>query len=180
MQGVRRLALTGTPATGKSSVCAHLDRGEFEIVTVEELAVEHECIEDVDISDGARPIDIEMLSDILEKLWIEPPQKMTFIDGHLSHLLPVDGVVVLRCRPDVLRGRMNERGYDDTKSESNVEWELIGGPWNEYNSAVPWTEFDTSKTSAESIVKLIRAWISDGFKPKTPDTGIDWIGEEVA
>ena len=50
-------------------------RGECEIVTVEELAVEHECIEDVDISDGARPIDIEMLSDILEKLWIEPPQK---------------------------------------------------------------------------------------------------------
>ena len=48
MQGVRRLALTGTPATGKSSVCAHLDRGEFEIATVEELAVEHECIEDVD------------------------------------------------------------------------------------------------------------------------------------
>ena len=180
MQGVRRLALTGTPATGKSSVCAHLDRGECEIVTVEELAVEHECIEDVDISDGARPIDIEMLSDILEKLWIEPPQKMTFIDGHLSHLLPVDGVVVLRCRPDVLRGRMNERGYDDTKSESNVEWELIGGPWNEYNSAVPCTEFDSSKTSAESIVKLIRAWISDGFKPKTPDTGIDWIEEEVA
>ena len=49
MQGVRRLALTGTPATGKSSVCALLGEGEFEIVTVEELAVEHECIEDVDL-----------------------------------------------------------------------------------------------------------------------------------
>tara|TARA_Y100000768_G_scaffold334106_1_gene274683 strand:- start:1061 stop:1603 length:543 start_codon:yes stop_codon:yes gene_type:complete len=180
MQGVRRLALTGAPATGKSSVCALLDRDDFDIVTVEELAVEHECIEEVDIGDGARPIDIEILSGILQKLWVEPPQKLTFIDGHLSHLLPVDGVVVLRCRPDILRSRMNERGYEDTKSESNVEWELIGGPWNEYHSAVPWTEFDTSKIPAESIVKLIRAWISDGFKPMTPDTGIDWIEEEVA
>jgi len=175
MQGVQRLALTGTPATGKSSVCALLDRSEFEIVTVEELAIKHECIEDIDISDGARPIDLEILSDILEELWIDPPQKLTFIDGHLSHMLPVDGVVVLRCRPDVLRSRMNERGYDVAKSESNVEWELIGGPWNEYHSEVPWTEFDTSEASTESIVKLIRAWISDGFKPKTPDSGIDWI-----
>lgn len=180
MQGVRRLALTGTPATGKSSACALLDKGEYEIVTVEELAVEHGCIEDVDISDGARPIDIEMLSSILEKLWVEPPQKLTFIDGHLSHLLPVDGVIVLRCRPDVLRNRMNERGYDDTKSDSNVEWELIGGPWNEYHAVIPWTEFDTTESPTESIVKLIQAWISDGFKPKTPDTGIDWIEEGVA
>lgn len=180
MQGVLRLALTGTPATGKSSVCALLDRVEFEIITVEELAVEHECIEDVDVIDGARPVDIEMLSEILEGLWVEPPQKLTFIDGHLSHLLPVDGVVVLRCRPDVLSGRLDGRGYDDAKSKSNVEWELMGGPWNEYYSTVPWTEFDTSDASTESIVNLIRAWISDGFKPKDPDTGIDWIEEEVA
>ena len=180
MQGVRRLAMTGTPGTGKSSVCELFDSGKFEVFTVEELAVEHECIEEVDISDGARPIDIDMLSNILEKLWIEPPQKLTFIDGHLSHLLPVDGVIVLRCKPDILRRRMNERGYDGTKSDSNVEWELIGGSWNEYHSAVPWTEFDTSENSTESIVKLILAWISDGFKPKTPDTGIDWIEEEVA
>ena len=175
MQGMRRLALTGTPATGKSSVCALLDRGEFETFTVRGLAEENDCIGEVDISDGARPIDLEMLSQALGELWIGAPEKMTLIDGHLSHLLPVDGVILLRCRPDILRDRLDGRGYHNTKSESNVEWEFIGGAWNEYNSSVPWTEFDTSENSAESIVQLIRAWISDGFKPKTPDSGIDWI-----
>ncbi|HII35422.1 MAG TPA: AAA family ATPase [Candidatus Thalassarchaeaceae archaeon] len=175
MQGMRRLALTGTPATGKSSVCALLDSGDFDILTVRGLAVENDCIGEVDASDDARPIDLEMLSEALEELWIGPPEKMTIIDGHLSHLLPVDGVVLLRCRPDILRGRLDERGYHNTKSESNVEWEFIGGAWNEYDSSVPWTEFDTSENSAGSIVQLMRTWISDGFKPKTPDSGIDWI-----
>ena len=105
MQGMRRLALTGTPATGKSSVCALLDRGEFETFTVRGLAEENDCIGEVDISDGARPIDLEMLSEALGELWIGAPEKMTLIDGHLSHLLPVDGVILLRCRHDILRVR---------------------------------------------------------------------------
>ncbi len=177
MQDVRRLALTGSPGTGKSSVCVLLEGGDFEVLTIEALAEENGCIGELDVSDDARPIDLEMLSDRLEKLWSGAPEKMTVIDGHLSHLLPVDGVVVLRCRPDVLRNRLSERGYRNTKVDSNVEWEFIGGPWNQYESAVPWTEFDTSEVSAESVVQQIRAWISDGFKPKTPDSTIDWIEE---
>jgi broad-specificity NMP kinase len=70
--------------------------------TVERLAERHGCIGDVDPVDRARPVDLEALSASLEEKWGAPPEKITVIDGHLSHHLPVDAVIVLRCSPEVL------------------------------------------------------------------------------
>ena len=175
MQGMRRLALTGTPGSGKSTVSEILRGSDLEVLTVESIASENGAIGDIDPSDGARPIDIEELVEALRDCWEDPPEKMTIVDGHLSHLLPVGGVVVLRCDPDILRARLDSRGYSDSKVDSNVEWEFIGGAWNEYEPGIPWTEFDTSDIDPESIVERIRSWISDGFKHDGPDTAIDWI-----
>tara|TARA_B110000014_G_scaffold256741_1_gene240279 strand:- start:3861 stop:4406 length:546 start_codon:yes stop_codon:yes gene_type:complete len=175
MQGMRRLALTGSPATGKSTVCTLLGVDDFIVLTVEGLAKENECIGNLDLRDDSRPIDLEVLSEKLGLPWGKSPERMTIVDGHLSHLLPVDGVIVLRCSPSKLRARQEERGYSREKIDANCEWEFIGGAWNEYDSSVPWTEFDTSEIPVESIVEHIRSWISDGFKPKTPNSALDWI-----
>lgn len=175
MQGMRRLGLTGAPGSGKTTIAEILREGEFDILTVESLASENGCIDVEDPRDGARPIDVYKLKTILKGAWAEPPRKMTIVDGHLSHLLPVEGVIVLRCDPEILRARLVSRNYSDSKVDSNVEWEFIGGAWNEYAPGIPWTEFETSKNSPESIVGHIRSWISDGFKHDAPDTTIDWI-----
>ena len=175
MQGMRRLGLTGAPGSGKTTIAEILREGEFDILTVESLASEHGCIDTEDPRDGARPIDVDKLKRILNRAWDYPPRKMTIVDGHLSHLLPVEGVIVLRCDPEILRARLVSRNYSDSKVDSNVEWEFIGGAWNEYAPDIPWTEFETSKNSPESIVGHIRSWISDGFKHDAPDTTIDWI-----
>ncbi len=175
MQGMRRLGLTGAPGSGKTTIAEVLREGGFDILTVESLASENECIDAEDPRDGARPIDIVKLKTILVEAWADPPKKMTIVDGHLSHLLPVGGVIVLRCDPEILRDRLVSRDYSDSKVDSNVEWEFIGGAWNEYNPNIPWTEFETSKNSPVSIVGLIRSWISDGFKHDAPDTAIDWV-----
>jgi broad-specificity NMP kinase len=83
--------------------------------------------------------------------------------------------VVLRCDPEILRGRLENRGYSTEKTEGNIEWELLGGAWNEREGDTPWAEFDTSEESAEVIVTEISKWISDGFKPASPEAWIDWI-----
>ncbi|HIH56822.1 MAG TPA: hypothetical protein HA287_00385, partial [Candidatus Poseidoniaceae archaeon] len=62
------------------------------------------------------------------------------------------------------------------KVEANVEWELLGGAWNEKENDAPWVEFDTSKDGPEVIVANILNWISDGFKPTSPEDVIDWVG----
>ncbi len=179
MQAPNILALTGAPGTGKTTVGSLLGAAGIGVVSVESLAETCDCIGDADPSDGARPIDLDVLCPILEEKWSARPGETTLIDGHLSHLLPVDCVIILRCQPTVLQDRLVERGYDDDKISQNVDWEILGGAWNELDELLPLIEFDTSTVSADSIVESILGWIADGFKPERPTNPIDWVDRGV-
>ena len=106
MTGVR-IAVTGTPGVGKTSFCAEAD---WQVISVKSLAEIHDCIGSVDDDDSA-PIDIEKLNEKLD--WNE--NDLLLIDGHLSHLLPVDAVILIRCHPDTLRNRLFSRDYGENK-----------------------------------------------------------------
>ncbi len=170
-----RLALTGTPGTGKSTVSGLLSKAGFEVLTVESLAEENGLKGDLDPVDDALVIDTDALHQALLEPWQTVPVGPVVVDGHLSHHLPCDAVVVLRCAPDILESRLEERGYQSEKIKSNCEWELIGGAWNEYEEGFPWIEFDSSAIDAESIVASITGWVADGFKPTSRSPEIDWI-----
>jgi adenylate kinase len=144
-------------------------------LTIEELAQSAGALGEQDPSDGARPVDLDLMIESIAKSWESAPASPEIIDGHLSHHLPADAVVVLRCDPATLRERLSERGYSSAKVESNVEWVLLGGAWNAREGDSPWSEFDTTTEDADSVVKSILAWISDGFKPASPEGVIDWI-----
>ena len=116
VSGGFRLALTGTPGTGKSTLAQALCDAGFEVVTVESLAEQHGLLGDVDSSDGARVIDTDALHDVLVTPWESPPVGPSVVDGHLSHHLPCDAVAVLRCSPDILEARLTDRGYPEGKA----------------------------------------------------------------
>ena len=175
MEGVCRIALTGAPGTGKSTLALEMQGAGLEVDSVERLAEEHGFIGDIDPSDGARPIDIEKLSNVLENEWAPSDSNEAFIEGHLSHCLPVDAIIIIRCSPLILEARLAARGYSVEKISSNVDWEIIGGPWNEIDGTVPCLEIDSSSDSISAIIGKIAEWISDGFKPMDPDSSIDWI-----
>ena len=170
-----RLALTGTPGSGKSTVAGLLSEVGFDVITVESLADQYNLKGDLDPEDGALVIDTDALHQALLEPWRTVPAGQVVVDGHLSHHLPCDAVVVLRCSPDVIETRLAERGYHSDKVRTNCEWELIGGAWNEYEEGFPWIEFDTTASDAESIVASITVWIADGFKPASRSPEIDWI-----
>jgi|TARA_B100000959_G_scaffold276695_1_gene331864 adenylate kinase len=178
VEGAFRLALTGSPGTGKSTVSSLMGSLGYCVESVENLAEEFECIEGVDPEDGARPIDVEDLRKKLEHRWRMNPNEPMIIDGHLSHLLPVDCVVILRCRPSELRERLIERSYSEQKIAENVDWEILGGAWSENRDSVPTIEFDTSSERAEEIVGTILEWVADDFKPRRSLNPIDWVGRE--
>jgi adenylate kinase len=171
-----RLALSGTPGTGKSTIAGLLSSHGIRVSKIEELAQQAGALEEVDATDGAHPVDMDILLKSIDKNWQKKPSETQIIDGHLSHNLPVNAVVILRCEPEIIRRRLNERGYPQPKVEANVEWELLGGAWNEKENDIPWVEFDTSKVGPEVIVANILSWISDGFKPTSPEDVIDWVG----
>ena len=175
VSGGFRLALTGTPGTGKSTVAQMLSDGGCIVVSVESLAEQNSLLGEVDPADGARVIDTDALHDALAPEWESPPEGTVVVDGHLSHHLPCDAVAVLRCSPEILDSRLTSRGYTAEKVQANCEWELLGGAWNEREGDTPWCEFDTSHGSVDSVVDSLSNWIADGFKPTSPGSLIDWV-----
>ena len=169
-----RIAITGTPATGKTSVATIV--GANHTLTVRNLAEDHACLGDFDEMDGSVEIDIEKLNNSLSPIWANKPPENIVVDGHLSHHLPVDAIVVLRCRPEVLSGRMRSRGWPETKVSQNSEWEMMGGPWLELDEkSVPIIEFDTTIAGITQITQEILNWLESGFSPEYPSKRIDWL-----
>ena len=170
-----RLALTGTPGTGKSTVAQMLSSDGYEVITVESLAEQYGLSDEIDPSDGVRVIDTGALHDVLAPAWESSPDGVVVVDGHLSHHLPCDAVAVLRCSPEIIESRLVSRGYSADKVQANYEWELLGGAWNEREGDAPWCEFDTSHSGVNSVVDSLADWIADGFKPASPGSLIDWV-----
>ncbi len=160
-----RIAVTGTPGVGKTTFCS---ASKWSTSTVQYFAEKHNCIGSVD-PDGAAPIDIEKLS--RELVW--PGTDYLLVDGHLSHLLPVDAVILIRCHPSVLRSRLESREYSESKINENVECELIGLISAECLE-LPCLELDT-EIGIEAMIEHTERWVTDGFKPRRPNEGIDWI-----
>ncbi len=159
------IAVTGTPGCGKTTLCKSLD---LKVKSVREIAEKYDCIEPMDSNDGASPVDIEKLSKSID--WGDEP---LIIDGHLSHLLPVDAVIVVRCNPDILRGRLESRDYSQEKIQANLESELIGLISSECLE-IPCLELN-SEIGIEAMFEQSMQWITDGFIPQRPNQPIDWI-----
>tara|TARA_B100001123_G_C14728193_1_gene795846 strand:+ start:88 stop:621 length:534 start_codon:yes stop_codon:yes gene_type:complete len=175
MEGFR-IAITGTPATGKTTVAQLL--ADSTILTVRDLATEHGCVDNSESDEQLTIIDVDRLSDILKNLWATPSDSNVFIEGHLSHHLPVDAIAVLRCRPTVLEARMSSRGWPDGKIRDNFEWELMGGPWSEISdNKLPIIEIDSTIAGPDQIADEIRGWIDSGFEPPNQNR-IDWMIEQ--
>ena len=174
------LAISGTPGVGKSSLCAVLEARGWNVLSLATLADEHGCLDDIDTEDGAAPIDVHRLAET----WERPTDGRWLVDGHLAHLLEVDGIVLLRCQPERLRERLTARGYTDRKVQANVEWEMTAGHWAElveFEVDLPLLELDATTDDEQALSGRVNAWVEGGMEgaplmAQVPDS-IDWLGE---
>ena len=168
------IALTGTPGTGKSTIAEILtEQGIVVISQKESMApyiLEHDAERDTDIID--------------EEAWVEnfvPVEGA--IEGHLTHLLPADRVVVLRCRPDVLATRLRARGYGEEKVQENAEAEALDAILIEALEVHPEEHIlviDTTEQRAEETADEIEAFIRGDAPPSltVPDWS-EYLGRQV-
>ena len=99
------------------------------------------------------------------------------VDGHLSHLIPVDLVVVLRTRPDILKKRLEKRleenDWSHSKVQENLEAEILGiCSYEAFEESKKVIEIDTTNKTSEKIAETIKEMIT---KKQLKTKEIDWL-----
>jgi adenylate kinase len=108
--------ITGAPGTGKSSVADELGRRGHRVVHIS--ATVGPYVTGTDVERNAEIIDIDR--------WVTEFVPVDgIVEGHFAHYLPCDRIVVLRCRPDVLKQRLAVRNYRPEKVQENAEAEAL-------------------------------------------------------
>ena len=143
-----RVALTGTPGVGKTTLAAVAAADGWTVVDVKAWASAEGCVVGFDEEDQAAVIDVERLSRRM------PEGDRLLFEGHLSHLLPVDLAWVVRCDPDALRPRLEARGYGPAKVRENLEAEALDLILQEAIDAVPRVvQRDGTRRSPQALYK---------------------------
>ncbi|SDC86964.1 adenylate kinase family protein [Natrinema hispanicum] len=128
-----RIAVTGTPGTGKTTATELLesrlaDSGtegddeqtpDLEVIHLNQVLEDEALYTEFDADRESKIADLEALSD-----WLEGRDDVV-IESHLAHHFDADRVVVLRCHPETLEERLRERGETDAKAAENAESEAL-------------------------------------------------------
>ena len=153
---MEKYALTGTPGTGKTSVSKLLN----EKVTA--LSDYYEEASEGKTNSGEWVVDIEKLNTILKT------SDTKIYEGNFAHKLKnVNKIIVLRCDPNILKKRLEKRGYKKEKIMENIEAEAIGLIFSESIECVGENnviQLDTSNTDVENISMIIEKYMDGKIK----------------
>lgn len=118
--------ISGTPCTGKTTISEKLsEKLNWELVKINDLAISNNLVLGIDEDKGYKIIDVDALNDLLLKIISE--HENLIVEGHLSHLCSgADKLIVLRCRPEILKERLALRNYSSSKINENLEAEAMG------------------------------------------------------
>jgi len=157
-----RVAVTGTPGTGKTTATTLLDDS---VIHLNELIREAGLWTERDTDRDSLVADLDAVREAVGE-WTG------VAESHLAHHLDADRVVVLRCHPDVLEDRLRERGASETKAVENAESEALDvilseaverhGPDAVY-------EVDTSDRTPDEVAAEIEAVIAGDRDPSAGD-----------
>lgn len=113
------VSITGTPGTGKTTLAERLRELGYRVLSLDDVLEAHGMKESFDEASGSFIIDVDRLQEI------RPEGEVVIVEGHLSHLIDCDLIIVLRCHPDIISKRLIGRGYFKEKVEENVRAEAL-------------------------------------------------------
>ena len=169
------VAITGTPGTGKASAGAVLARRGYAVVNLDEVARKEGLIVGRDEARGSDEVDVDELRNRLQV-----PAKIAFLESHYSHQMDVNVAVVLRCKPSVLRARLEGRGWPPEKVRENVEAEAIDVILQEAVERLAFVfEVDTTDATVEGTAEAILAILQGKTQGHEPGS-VDWSAEVLS
>ncbi|MFH0971096.1 MAG: adenylate kinase family protein [Candidatus Micrarchaeota archaeon] len=165
-----KIAITGTPGTGKTSISKEIaEELNCDVVHVNELVKKKKLYSKIEKKEHIA--DFRKLRKELVKL-----MKATsiIVESHLlSDLkLPADLVIVMRCNPEELEKRLDRRKYPKTKINDNVLCEMLDycliNAIENYGERkvmqIDATKKVSAKTAMKKIVKFVKTGKSDSAR----------------
>ena len=156
-----RLAVTGTPGTGKTTATEHADTS---VTHLNDIIHESEA-EFTTARDQERDslvVDLEAVS-----TWLGDWDGI--IESHLAHYFDVDGVVVLRCHPEELECRLREYNESAASIKENLESEaldlILSEAVHHHGKEHVW-EIDTTNRSPDEVADEIMAIYNGDRSPR--------------
>lgn len=161
--------ISGTPCVGKTTVTNSLvdfmssDFSKVEVLSINEFAFDNDLVLGVDEDKGYKVIDVELLdkclNEYIDKFLECNEEGLLIVEGHLSHLCSnCMKCIVLRLNPDILRIRLEERDYSESKVNENLEAEILGvcsaEAYNIHLDKV--NEIDTTDLSIDEVCVMIK------------------------
>ncbi|MEW5761174.1 MAG: AAA family ATPase [Candidatus Thermoplasmatota archaeon] len=168
------ISITGTPGTGKTTVSKILKKDGYNVIDLNSIS--KEFIIGYDKKRKTSIVDIKKLD---RKIRNYKKNNKKFLIGHLSHLLSVDYVFILRCNPLVLKLRLKKKKYNNQKIKENICAEAIDyillEAYRKHRNRI-W-EIDTTnkkpKDVAREIVEVLKLKKFSEYKIGN----IDWSNE---
>ncbi|MBI4181850.1 MAG: adenylate kinase family protein [Candidatus Aenigmarchaeota archaeon] len=150
-----RIAITGTPGTGKTAVARLLARRlGYRYVDLKLLAEKKGAVCGYDRSRRSKIVDVALLEKVL------PPGDLV-LDGHFSHELEADGVVVLRTAVEELARRLRARGWPARKVRENLQAEIFNVCGEEAAALHRQVlELDTTRLKSAATAAAAAKWIA--------------------
>ncbi|PSP63360.1 adenylate kinase [Halobacteriales archaeon QH_8_67_36] len=108
-----RVAVTGTPGTGKTTATDLLET-DLDVIHLNEVITSEEFSTDIDEERGSLVADMDALAE-----WLDGREDV-IVESHLAHNFGADRVVVLRAHPDTVVSRLRGRGDSDAKARENA------------------------------------------------------------
>lgn len=170
------IALTGTPGVGKSTV-SKIIAERYTVIDIHSYAEKNGLFEEYDEEAGSYDVDVDRLSDSLQSQ--SGKDEYIFMDGHLSHFVDCDAIVVMRCAPKKIYERLKLRGYSEEKILENVQAEVLDVILSEaMESGIGNVcEIDCTELTPQQVFeKIERAIVFNEGADSAPGS-VDWSAE---
>jgi adenylate kinase len=183
---MKTIIISGTPGTGKTSISVKICKLiNADLISLNELAITNNTTVGYDDSRETYIIDEGKLVKLVKKSIKQYKSQdidYLIIESHFSDIIPkefIDIAIVLRCDPDTLLKRLENRNYNTRKIIENIQTEILGNCVNfliNKNLDIPVLEIDTTQKSIEEIAEIIINLIINGKNYESYKVGkIDWL-----
>ncbi|MFB6174542.1 MAG: adenylate kinase family protein [Candidatus Nanohalobium sp.] len=149
-----KIAVTGTPGTGKTTLSHLYEQEGLKAIHLTEYVKKKGLGEE---GEKEFEVDVEEMREALKN------EEFDLLEGHLAHHVPVDICIILRTRPDKLRERLNDRDYSDEKVEENVQSEILDVVLSEaIEEQETVVEVDTTEKGPEEVFEEVKRKVEKG------------------